>query len=386
MFKIKSIYIDNFKVFNNFTMEFNENLTVMIGLNGTGKTTILEIINNILNGNSKYFCTDNSFTYIKLIILQEKETKKIEVRNTSSEIVTLLDDKPVDDITKYLKYSKVLYVPTEVNFKNIELNGAEKIREEEKNIILDSNKMSKQLKQFLVNEKYRDLNDIAEGRKDKAIRLDKFKKLYNDFFEDKEFIGIDNNTFEPQFRIKETDKIIKIEDLSAGEKQIFFRGGSLLQNVEDCAIVLIDGPELGMHPKWQQKILDFYRNINRNSQYIISTHSPHIAICTLPNEIRVFDKSDGQIVVKNIECSYGRTVSETLTSIFDLKTLRNETIEKDIQEYRKLYFMDKEKTNEEKERLQELKEKLNYLNPNDPDIALIDFEKETNALKEKIFL
>lgn len=386
MLKIKSLHIDNFKAFKDFDIEFNDNMTVMIGFNGTGKTTILEIIYNILSENWNYFLKYSEFTFIELNILQDTKTIKISIKNDNNNIQIQFNGKTVNNLIEHIEFEKIIYIPTEVNFLNIQTTGVSKLEgEDDKNVILNSERMSKQLKQFLVNEKYKDLNDIAEGNINKATRIENFKRLYNEFFEDKEFVGIDIDTFEPQFRIKENNKIIKVEDLSAGEKQIFFRGGSLLQNSDKGAIVLLDEPEISMHPEWQQKILDFYKNINKNSQYIISTHSPHIAICSLPEEIRVFEKENDSIVIKNIEGSYGRTVEEVLTSIFDLETLRNEKMEKNIQEYRELFFNKEFNSPEQKKRLEELRDILHkYLDPNDPVISMIEFENGTMELKEKL--
>lgn len=385
MLYIKSIYIDNFKAFNKFYMEFNSRLNVMIGVNGTGKTTLLETISNILDEKFDYFKKDEKFSYIELKVEQESEEKIIKIENVLGNIKVMVDEKEVTSIRNNIKFPKLIYVPTEVNFTNVKLNGVAKIENDEnENIILTSEIMSKHLKQFLVNEKYKDLNDIAYGNKENAVRIEKFKNLYNNFFTDKEFIGIDNDTYEPQFRIKDTNKIIKVEDLSAGEKQIFFRGGSILQNIVENSLILIDEPEISMHPEWQQKILEFYKNISPDSQYIISTHSPHIVTCTLPEEIKVFDKEDGKIVLKNINISYGRTVSELLTSLFELKTLRNEQMENDIKRYKELAFLPSYSAKEQDE-MEKLKEKITkYIDPNDPDIAMIEFEKGTKELKEKL--
>jgi predicted ATPase len=41
---LKSIYIDNFKSLVNFNLNFNDPLTVLIGLNGAGKTTLLQAL------------------------------------------------------------------------------------------------------------------------------------------------------------------------------------------------------------------------------------------------------------------------------------------------------------------------------------------------------
>ena len=71
--------------------------------------------------------------------------------------------------------------------------------------------------------------------------------------------------------------------MSTGEKQIVFRGALLLKNLNNLSggIVLIDEPELSMHPKWQKKILNYYRNLFKkdgiqNVQIIVTTHSEYI--------------------------------------------------------------------------------------------------------------
>lgn len=58
-------------------------------------------------------------------------------------------------------------------------------------------------------------------------------------------------------------KNIAIDDLSTGEKQIVFRGAQLLKNSRNLngGIVLIDEPELSMHPKWQSKVFDYYTGL-----------------------------------------------------------------------------------------------------------------------------
>ncbi len=40
MFCVNTLYIDKFKAFNKIKLEFNKKLTVIVGENGTGKTTI----------------------------------------------------------------------------------------------------------------------------------------------------------------------------------------------------------------------------------------------------------------------------------------------------------------------------------------------------------
>ncbi|HZK83854.1 MAG TPA: AAA family ATPase, partial [Desulfosporosinus sp.] len=45
---IQSLYIDNFKALNDFTIKMQQ-ITVLIGTNGSGKTSILQALDLIIN-------------------------------------------------------------------------------------------------------------------------------------------------------------------------------------------------------------------------------------------------------------------------------------------------------------------------------------------------
>ena len=76
---------------------------------------------------------------------------------------------------------------------------------------------------------------------------------------------------------------ITIDQLSTGEKQVVFRGTYLLKNSNNLngGTILIDEPELSMHPKWQEKIFQYYRGLftngtNQTTQMIFATHSEYV--------------------------------------------------------------------------------------------------------------
>lgn len=54
-FRINSFYIRQFKILRDFNIDFNENLTVLIGENGSGKSTIIETLSYIYGHLYKYF-------------------------------------------------------------------------------------------------------------------------------------------------------------------------------------------------------------------------------------------------------------------------------------------------------------------------------------------
>lgn len=380
--KVKKLSIEQFKGFKDFNIEINENTTILVGGNGTGKTTILEVIYNILSGNDKYFLTTSNFTSIQLELENGDSVRFIRNEN---QINKYINGKKVESDNKFFTKQKVIYFPAEVTFRNYEVTGANKLESVDEDIILDSDKMSKELKQFLVNQKYQDLNDIANGNPQNANRIEKYKKIYNDFLNDKQFVGIDNNTFEPIFELNDTKEQITIDKLSSGEKQIFYKGGSLIQYGEEKEIiVLIDEPETSMHPEWQQRILAFYKNINPKAQYIFATHSPHIVSSSKKEEIRVIVKRDDTLVVDNdIVNTYGLTNEEILFKIFNLNSVRDVTVQKEMNEYKNLFSKGELLTEEEKKEMEKLKEKLkNSVGLSKEDVDILEFESTTNKFRE----
>lgn len=356
--KIKTLYINQFKGFKNFNINFEDDINLLVGENGSGKTTIFEIIFNALSGNKQYFENLN-LTQIKLELQKDNEIYKVTVQK-NNKIEILINDKVADLDDEFFKKQKVVYLPAEVSFTEYNINSPIILKEENRDLKLDANKISKDFKIFLINEKILDLNDIANGNYQNATRILKLKELFNDFFEDKKFIDVDVNTYEPIFELKETKKIITLDKLSSGEKQIFYKGGALLQYTKkNSVIVLLDEPETSLHPEWQQKILNFYKNINTDNQYIFATHSAHIVACCNKEKIRLLVKEKDYIILKYVlNETYGASNEELLYNIFDLNSVRNLEIQKDIDEYKELFYRKDSLNEDERKRLEELKQKL----------------------------
>ena len=154
-------------------------------------------------------------------------------------------------------------------------------------------------------------------------KLTRFRNAFNGFFDDIKFEKID--TADPQEKriiFRKYGKMIDIDSMSTGEKQIVFRGTQLLKNSRNLAngIILIDEPELSMHPKWQEKVFDYYRNLftqtgTQTAQIIIATHSEYVIKSALKDSTDVL-----VIVLKN---DNGIIVPERITAPTVLPTISN---------------------------------------------------------------
>ena len=62
--------------------------------------------------------------------------------------------------------------------------------------------------------------------------------------------------------------------LSSGEKQMLvILLTVLVQDFEHCALFM-DEPEISLHVEWQQRLIELIRELNPNTQVIMTTHSP----------------------------------------------------------------------------------------------------------------
>lgn len=109
---IKKIKIKNFKKFRDITIEFNPNKNILIGENGTGKSSILQAINIVLSGSYSYIEKIGFKSLFNVEAINEffKEKNKI--------------DKSLENIKEILPEVIIELYFNELEFENeYELNG-----------------------------------------------------------------------------------------------------------------------------------------------------------------------------------------------------------------------------------------------------------------------
>lgn len=96
--------------------------------------------------------------------------------------------------------------------------------------------------------------------------------------------------------------IISIEQLSDGEKNILSLITDLARRLainnpelhdpieEGKSIVLLDELDLHLHPQWQRRIVEKLKEIFKNCQFIVTSHSPFIIQSIEPGELILLDK------------------------------------------------------------------------------------------------
>ncbi|GAB6147278.1 AAA family ATPase [Desulfocicer niacini] len=121
-----------------------------------------------------------------------------------------------------------------------------------------------------------ELSKKLEKEKNRIFNpLDIYISQLKTFIPNKEFILTPGDIF-PLKVIKDSEKI-GIEELSSGEKQLFILFTETLLQMDKSAVFIADEPELSLHITWQRQLLKALRELNKNAQIIVATHSPEIA-------------------------------------------------------------------------------------------------------------
>jgi predicted ATPase len=118
-----------------------------------------------------------------------------------------------------------------------------------------------------------DWKELIEKRKEIFEPRETFLRIINDLMQRKTFQIDDRN----ELKITtQSGKNLPLKLLSSGEKQLLIvLGEALLQQNRSC-VYIADEPELSLHVKWQESLVDNLLALNPKAQIIFATHSPDV--------------------------------------------------------------------------------------------------------------
>lgn len=402
--KIEKVHIKNVKGIKDLELSFKKDdkildLIVLAGVNGSGKTTILEAIKDFFdNRNIDFNDIEKSNIYLEIFFEDFEREKIIPFINIDSQNNIYQVFHMLGSYNSYIKENKGLYHQLAKNFDNppkiIYLpanNSFEEVKTESTTLLKDyqfinivNSTVMNDIPSYIATRR----NYLATIEEDLTMK-EVTNKVVNEingifdileidvrlkgFSKDEKTLPIFENSAGEEF---------DINDLSSGEKQLFLRTLSIKMLEPNNSIILIDEPELSFYPKWQQRIIEVYKKIGKNNQIIVATHSPHI-LGSISNEniFILYRNENGKIEAKTgaeLDSSYGQPVERVLKDIMGLKSVRTPKIDRDIQELRKLVDEDKYDTEEFKKKYNNL---LRILGNIDEDLFLIDMDVK---MKQKV--
>lgn len=190
----------------------------------------------------------------------------------------------------------------------------------------------------------------------------------------------------PTLYISRNDKLYEFSTGSSGEAHMLSEFIGILSQIKENSIVLIDEPEISLHPNWQILYMDYIKKIFHrypSSHFVIATHS-HFLLSNIKPEtsnVIALDKEDAIITPRSIDYgTFGWSPENILYNVFKVPTARNYYFEMDVQKLLSLISSN----SKNREQMLGLVEKLNdyILSEDDPLRTIIN--KAQNYVENEI--
>lgn len=329
--KLKHLHIDSYKIFKDFDIDFcidsePANIIVIAGINGTGKTTLL---NDMLSSKDETY--QNAIAELTYIDSEFPEGKTIPIPHLA------------------LNYNpEIIYFPASLeNLENL-------------------NSFVKQYVNELVFVKLKNAKDAYQEIQ-QMIDL-----IFEDFKLNIRFHGLNNNQ-ELIFTNNKGEQF-GADGLSAGEKQLLAKVFPLFTEEMKGKVILMDEPEESLHPSWQSMLVPVLRRCAKENdcQFILATHSPQIISSVKSEELRMLYWDDNNIkVAKCKEGPYGWTVEKVLSEIQKVNHFRVPEIEKKLDQLNLMIEKNEYSTDAFNNLMKEMEDTLGY---SDKDLILMRLE------------
>ncbi|MDR0516251.1 MAG: AAA family ATPase [Fibromonadaceae bacterium] len=391
--RIKRIKIENFRCFEELELEFHPRLTVLVAPNGGGKTAILDAIalglspmlSRLSSANQRLnsagfkdidfrLVNNNKCDHVKIEIETEIIDKSIkwdiaksshiskrndtkigqkELYDFSNSIIKKIDDKIDFDTNMYLpvfayygarrgyievpqRLRKSRYAEINYSYPTSALYGA-----------LESLTDFKEMLLWFYDEYCSELIRKSEKKDIQSNSYDILQKVRKTI---KVLLG--SIYYEPRFNEHRKFVIQKencgteysVEQLSQGYQSMlalamdFSRrlGLARMPSFEKDnmhSIMLIDEVDLHLHPEWQQRVIPDLMRVFKNTQFIVTTHSPHV-LTTIKNEnIRIIEQdNDGRFIAKEPETPEVKGV-ESSVALADIQGVNPKPPVKEVELY-----------------------------------------------------
>ncbi len=336
-----------------------KNNILIVGENGCGKTRLLNILYNFSTlrtcshiSNEIQIFTLEINDLEKDIIKNHIQRKFNIIYNISNRIeisinynFNLISDKRVvinyfeeksntkkvlnyvhwlNEIEIYSIFSSI-YSTVEINYhpKDTSNITSNEIDNDLNKSLQSGNNLADEIQQLFIDIASNDANDLSNWVNEnpntappenvKNKRINRFKTAFSIIFPNLNYDRIITEQGKKKVLFKKDERNIEIRELSSGEKQIVFRGAFLLKNKNSLKgyIVLIDEPEISLHPLWQEKIFNYYTALfcdeqnNQTSQIFFASHSEYVLKSALQHNdsaILILKKNiNNEISAQNME-------------------------------------------------------------------------------------
>ncbi|MCD4680861.1 MAG: ATP-binding protein, partial [Bacteroidales bacterium] len=172
-------------------------------------------------------------------------------------------------------------------------------------------------------------------------------------------------------KIRKKKSNISIDEMSSGEYHLLISLIGIFASIKQDSLILIDEPEISLHPNWQMRYITFLKNVflkYPSCHFILATHS-HFIVSDLEKKSSSVvslnrEKEENKIIANLIKPNtYGWSAEDVLYRIFSVRTTRNYYMGFELREL--LHMISVKSQN--KKTMQEIFERLEKVKLNQED-------------------
>lgn len=367
--KIKKLTVKNFRNFEKTTLKSDNNICVLIGNNGTGKSSMLEAISSVF----AYIFDNKMVPEFKFVINYEINNTNVIINYLTNNPKIIIDGSKVNKLPEELKPSKVicLYSGEELRlwenfYETFYNNYISRIRRQQaasiEMLMLDSDfweiavislylfdlNSFHDIRDFLkrilgdISIKSISLNfDITKMKKWSSNRILAFIDSINpkhdpqitisledlrnhvlQFGDISEFYQLifpaylsDNNSIISTIEATLSNDI-NIKYLSEGEKRLLLVKFVLEIVSDEKSLLLMDEPDSHIHISRKSELKDTISNYIGSRNSILTTHSPTLTHCFEDDKIRLLTKANNGKTIIDQNGSKRKAINEITNSFW----------------------------------------------------------------------
>ena len=353
---LKSLTLTNFRGIQDLSLDFSDRVNVLAGVNGAGKTAILDcaaimlsrLIGRVrsLHGTGRPFTEYDisrgaSATQNRIIVTYRGDPFKWSVakarKGRYGTAMTKLEDlngladlirSRLDDGDQSCDVPVMVYYP--VNRAVLDIPLRIRTKHQFDQLAAYDQALSGDRSNFRTFfEWFRDREDLENERRieDRMYRdrqLAAVRRAIERFLT--EFTGLKVKRSPLRMVVLKKAEELIVNQLSDGEKCTLAMIGDLARRMAianpaseeplyGAGIVLIDEIDLHLHPGWQRQVVTALQDTFPNCQFIVSTHSPQIVSHVEQERIWILERTGASVSASRPAGSFGQMTGRILEDI-----------------------------------------------------------------------
>lgn len=398
--------------------------TIILGDNGTGKTTLLKVLDRIQPNNEEIDFTKFNRNLVENLNGYYFSRYFLEGINTDFKThnIIYLTENNIKLNLSLIKNHQIKNVVVQGNIEKLEdlytrefsnifvlSYGASRRMSKSQNLRSSISRFSSSLfddsielinaEEWFLQKEWAVLKSENQTKVKFESEFNLVKEILLDILTDVEDIvskTIDENNSKPKIEVKTPYGWVNIRDLSFGYQTLTALtvdiAASMMEQypesknpLSEPVIILIDEIDLHLHPKWQRTVIDKLSHHFPKAQFIVTAHSPLIVQAAEDKNANIVvcrKEGDRVVIDNNPDEVKGWRVDQILTSdLFELESPRSKVTQENVDEY--INLKGKEKlTESDKKRIKilgplvEKSYNQNTLNTTELDKKLHDFAEK----------